>query len=105
MATMQKQNDPNQMPRSEAQRRQEQGDIGSPISNQAYNVISSLHAKLEGLEAYRKYSHDEGNREIWKQMCDADVRCVELLVDELEKLVHDGKLRVDGQAKTQKPRA
>ena len=32
--------------------------IGSPITNEAYNVITALQAKLEGLEAYRKYAKD-----------------------------------------------
>ena len=30
--------------------------VGSPISNEAYNVLTSLQSKLEGLEAYRKYA-------------------------------------------------
>lgn len=69
-----------------------QGGIGSPISNEAYNVLAALHAKLEGLEAYRKFAQD-GNQQIWKQLCDQDVESVRLLLDEVEHLVKDGKLR------------
>jgi len=69
-----------------------QGDIGSPISNEAYDILAALHAKLEGLEAYRKFAKD-GNQQIWKQLCDQDVQSVALLLDQLETLVKDGKLR------------
>jgi hypothetical protein len=71
---------------------QRQG-IGSPISNEAYNVISALHAKLEGLEAYRKYSQD-GNERIWQQLSQADNQAVETLVGELERLVRENKFRM-----------
>lgn len=73
-----------------------QGDIsgiGSPISNAAYDVISALHAKLEGLEAYRKYAHD-GNAEIWRNLCAQEQQGVQVLVDELERLVRDGEFRL-----------
>ncbi|HEX2571356.1 MAG TPA: hypothetical protein VH877_17490 [Polyangia bacterium] len=69
-----------------------QGDIGSPISNEAYDILAALHAKLEGLEAYRKFAQD-GNQQIWKQLCDLDVQGVGVLLDQLETLVKDGKLR------------
>ena len=88
---MQKQNDPNKM--EGQQRGGQEGGIGSPISNDAYNVLTALHSKLEGLEAYRKFSRD-GDRAIWKEMSESDVRCVERLVDELERMVRDGKFRV-----------
>ncbi len=39
--------------------RQTQG-VGSPISNEAYNVLTALQSKLEGLEAYRKYAASGG---------------------------------------------
>lgn len=68
-------------------------DIGSPISNEAYNVLSALHSKLEGLEAYRKYAKD-GNMQIWQQLSQQDVQAVETLIGELETLVRDGKFRV-----------
>jgi hypothetical protein len=68
------------------------GDVGSPISNEAYNVITALQSKLEGLEAYRKYSKDAEQR-IWKELSDRDNESVRLLVDELDRIVREGRLR------------
>jgi hypothetical protein len=70
-----------------------QQGIGSPISNEAYNVLSALHAKLEGLEAYRKYASD-GDGRVWQQLNQQDVQAVDVLVQELERLVRDDKLRL-----------
>lgn len=67
--------------------------IGSPISNEAYNVLSALHSKLEGLEAYRKYSQD-GDSQIWRQLTQQDVQAVQTLVGELERLVRENKFRM-----------
>lgn len=72
---------------------QGQSNVGSPITNEAYNVISALAAKLEGLEAYRKYSKDASGQ-IWQQLTQIEVQGVQKLVDELEQLVKDGKLRL-----------
>jgi len=73
--------------------------VGSPISNEAYNVLSALHSKLEGLEAYRKYSQD-GSQELWQQLSQQDNQAVETLVGELERLVREGRFRMGqpGQA-------
>lgn len=68
------------------------GGIGSPISNEAYNVIAALHAKLEGLEAFRKYSQDGGA--IWQQMSQQDYQSVDMLIKELERMVREGKFRM-----------
>ncbi len=68
------------------------GEVGSPISNEAYNVITALQAKLEGLEAYRKYSKDGGS--LWAQLTQTELQGVGILVDELERIVKDGKLRM-----------
>jgi hypothetical protein len=77
-----------------AQQGQGQGQsVGSPITNEAYNVISALASKLEGLEAYRKYCKD-GDGKIWQQLTQIEVQGVQKLVDELETLVKDGKLRM-----------
>lgn len=73
-----------------------QQGIGSPISNEAYNVLSALHSKLEGLEAYRKYAQD-GDQQIWQQLSQQDTQAVETLVGELERLVQEGRFRM-GQA-------
>jgi len=67
--------------------------VGSPISNEAYNIIAALHAKLEGLEAYRKYSMDAQGT-FWKKMSDREQETVRLLVDELDRLCKEGKLRM-----------
>jgi hypothetical protein len=76
-----------------------QGDIGSPISNEAYNVISALHAKLEGLEAYRKYAKD-GGPQLWQKLTSTEIEGVKQLCDELERIVKDGKLRMRQPGKT-----
>jgi hypothetical protein len=67
--------------------------VGSPISNEAYNLITSLQTKLEGMEVYRKYAQNQGGH-LWQQLNDLDERAVAMLVDELERLVKDGKLRM-----------
>ena len=67
--------------------------IGSPISNEAYNVLSALHSKLEGLEAYRKYAQD-GSSQIWQQLSQQDTQAVQTLVGELERLVREGRFRM-----------
>lgn len=66
--------------------------VGSPISDEAYNVIAALHAKLEGLEAYRKYAR-AGNSELWQQLTQQETQGVQALVQALERLVQEGKLR------------
>ena len=73
--------------------------VGSPISNDAYNVLAALHAKLEGLEAYRKYQQS-GNSRLWQQLSQLDNQAVQMLVQELERLVQEGKFRMQqpGQA-------
>jgi hypothetical protein len=67
--------------------------IGSPISNEAYNVISALQAKLEGLEAYRKYAQSDSNTQLWQQLTQLDTQAVTALVQQLEQLAQSGKLR------------
>lgn len=73
--------------------------IGSPVTNEAYNVVTALQAKLEGLEAYRKYAND-GNGEIWQRLTQTEVETVRVLCDELERLVREGRfqLREPGRA-------
>jgi hypothetical protein len=67
--------------------------VGSPISNEAYDVLAALHSKLEGMEAYRKYAQT-GQTQLWRQLTQLDTQAVELLVQELEQLVRDDKLRL-----------
>ena len=74
--------------------------IGSPISNEAYNVIAALKSKLEGLEAYRKYSQSDGGSQLWQQLTQSDTQDVQLLVQELERLVQSGELRMPSPGDT-----
>ena len=74
------------------------GGVGSPISNEAYNVIAALQAKLEGLEAYRKYQQSGGR--IWQQLSDMDNQAVQILTEELERLVREGQLRLRAPGQT-----
>jgi hypothetical protein len=66
--------------------------VGSPISNDVYNVIAALATKLEGLEAYRKYQQD-GNSQLWQQLASLDNQCVQLLTQELGRLAQSGRLQ------------
>ncbi len=75
-----------------------EGSIGSPISNEAYNVVAALHSKLEGLEAYRKYAQS-GDQQVWQQLTQHDIQGVECLITELEKLVKEGKFRMKSPGK------
>ena len=67
--------------------------VGSPISNDAYNVITALQSKLEGLEAYRKYQ-GSGGGQFWQQLTQLDMQAVQLLTEELERLAQSGGLRM-----------
>jgi hypothetical protein len=67
--------------------------VGSPISNETYNVITALQTKLEGLEAYRKYQQTGGGQ-LWQQLTQLDMQCVQLLTQELERLAQSGGLRM-----------
>jgi hypothetical protein len=72
--------------------------IGSPVSNDVYNVIAALDNKLEGLEAYRKFAQDQGtNVQIWQQIAQLDQQCVQLLLQELNRLGQSGRLTMQGQ--------
>jgi hypothetical protein len=75
------------------QQQQTTEGVGSPITNEAYNVLTALQAKLEGLEAYRKYSKDQGGQ-LWQKIAQSELESVRVLVDELERLVKDGKLKM-----------
>ena len=80
-----------------------EGGLGSPVSNDAYNVIACLHEKLQGLEAMRKFSKDAGEQ-IWKQVGELDLQAVDMLLGELERLCNGGKLRA-GVTQGQRPSA
>jgi hypothetical protein len=74
------------------ERLQMEGGVGSPVSNDAYNIIACLHEKLQGLEAMRKFCLD-ADEHIWKNVCQLDLQAVDVLVTELERIVKAGKLR------------
>jgi hypothetical protein len=96
---------PQQQQRGQGSMSQGQGQqIGSPISNDAFDIISALHKKLEGLEAYRKYAQN-GQPHVWKQLSDLDQQAVSTLVDRLEELVRDGKFRMGTPGQAGKPTA
>ncbi|MDB4942049.1 MAG: hypothetical protein JWP97_1583 [Labilithrix sp.] len=85
---------------SESNQGQQQGQqgggarvVGSPITNDAYNVISAIKEKLEGLDAYAKYAKD-GDAQLWQQLTQSETQSVEVLVGRLEQMVKDGKLRI-----------
>jgi hypothetical protein len=89
MATMQKNEGQGQQQRRE---NKPGTGIGSPLSNDAYNIIAALHAKLEGMEAYRKFAFD-GDEKVWQELTDCDQKCVDVLIERLEEIVKAGKLR------------
>ncbi len=93
MARMTGQNAEHAGKREQAAHKAEAKGIGSPISNEAYNVLSALHAKLEGLEAYRKYAKD-GDTELWRELTEQETQGVQSLCDELERLVREDRFRM-----------
>jgi hypothetical protein len=86
------------------QRGMMEGDVGSPINNDAYNVIACLHEKLQGLEAMRKFSKDAGDQ-IWKEVAQLDLQAVDVLLGELERLCTGGKLRAGVTQQGKQPTA
>jgi hypothetical protein len=87
-----------------AERVRMEGGVGSPVTNDAYNVIACLHEKLQGLEAMRKFSKD-ADEHVWKKIGQLDLQAVDVLLGELERLVKDGKLRGAVSAQGQRPTA
>jgi len=73
--------------------------MGSPLSDDAYNVITALHAQLEGLEAYRKFAQN-GSTELWQELTQQELPTIERLASELERMVQQGqfRMRASGQA-------
>jgi hypothetical protein len=71
-----------------------QSGQGGKIDNVLYNVVTVLHEKSKGLEAYEKYDRDlQGNNQI-KQIFDEirrnDEQAVQRLQDCLRQLVSQG---------------
>ncbi len=66
--------------------------MGSPVSDEAFDILSALHNKLEALEAYEIYAED-GNPELWKQLSQQDQQAAMILVQQLEDMVRNGRFR------------
>jgi hypothetical protein len=58
------------------------GATATPVDNRTYNVMQALVSKLEAIEAYRKYSEDQGG-ELFADLIAEEVRHAERLVEEL----------------------
>lgn len=54
------------------------GSQGYPVDNITYDLLSALHTKLEGLEAYKKYVQDaQGDQEcqqLFQQLQQQDIQ-------------------------------
>ncbi len=68
--------------------------MDSPVSNEAYDLLSMLDSKLEGLSAYDKYDkylHGE-NKQLLEQIRSDDKRHAEMLVNAVERMARNGGL-------------
>jgi hypothetical protein len=64
------------------------------VDNEVYNLIATLHSKLEGLVAYGKYEQDgQANDPIWRELRAQDEQAVRQLMEQLERFGQEGKLR------------
>lgn len=68
---------------------------GSPVSNEAYDVIAALHSKLQGLDAYRKYA-DDADAGLWEELTEIERVGICKLVDKLERLLKSSKFWAEG---------
>lgn len=67
--------------------------IGSPVSNECYNVLTALQSKLKGMEAYRKYAQSGGNPQLWQYLTQLDQQAVQILTQQVEQMAQAGQLR------------
>ena len=60
-----------------------------PLDNNTYNVITVIHEKSKGLEAFDQYIEDadEELREIFQEIRDQDTRYIEQLQEQLRLLI------------------
>jgi len=60
-----------------------------PLDNNTYNVITVIHEKSKGLEAFDQYLQeaDENLREIFEEIREQDTRAIEQLQDHLRRLM------------------
>ncbi len=74
---------------------QDSGQETTLVDNEVYNLIATLHSKLEGLVAYGKYEQDgQANDPIWRDLRRQDEEAVRRLMQQLERFAQEGKLRV-----------
>jgi hypothetical protein len=68
--------------------------MDSPVSNEVYDLLSVLDAKLEGLSAYDKYDQDlhGETRQLLAQIRSDDKRHAEMLVNAVEQIARNGGL-------------
>jgi len=64
-----------------------------PLDNNTYNVITVIHEKSKGLEAFDQYIEDadEELREIFQEIRDQDTRYIEQLQEHLRRLIASGE--------------
>jgi hypothetical protein len=60
-----------------------------PLDNNTYNVITVIHEKSKGLEAFDQYLEDadENLREIFEEIREQDTRAIEQLQENLRRLM------------------
>jgi hypothetical protein len=64
------------------------------VDNEVYNLIATLHSKLEGLAAYDKFEADgSANDTIWRELRQQDEQAARRLMEQLEQFCQQGKLR------------
>jgi len=64
-----------------------------PLDNNTYNVITVIHEKSKGLEAFDQYIEDADDelREIFQEIREQDTRYIEQLQDHLRRLIAGGE--------------
>ena len=64
------------------------------VDNEVYNLLTAAANKLEGLAAYNKYERDGGpSASVWQQLRQQDEPAVRQLLQQLEQLAQQGRLR------------
>jgi hypothetical protein len=73
--------------KSSTPRSSRSGDF--PLDNNTYNVITVIHEKSKGLEAFDQYLEDadENLREILQEIREQDTRYIEQLQEQLRRLI------------------
>jgi hypothetical protein len=63
------------------------------VPDEVYNLLKAVSTKLEGLAAYNKYEQDQTNAQLWQQLRQQDEQAVRQLLQQLERLAQERKLR------------